>query len=138
LINISLDQRLETERLEREKVEQAKQQALLTLVSQTINENMVQHMEIVVHQEMQNFIVPFLGKTLIQALENSLLKPLQENLKKTIMQNVIPRLEESIRGSMRMDISEISRGIDGAIREAIGIPIQQGFHTQFTETLGID
>lgn len=67
-------------------MERERQEKLLEAIAKTLNNNMGQQMEKIIHKELQTVIVPALGKAMVGILENSLLKPLQENFKKIMSQ----------------------------------------------------
>src|SRR5690606_10084991 len=75
------DSRLENEKKEREQTELKRHEKLVRLTAESINANMTEQMQKIIHKELEVLVVPALGKLLVQTIESSLLKPLQENLK---------------------------------------------------------
>lgn len=80
--DVSPDQRLDEDRIAHQAAETSRQEALLKLVSQTLDNNTQKLLEQTIRNEMQTSVIPSLGKTVTAAVEKQLGKGVVETMNK--------------------------------------------------------
>ncbi|RUS32218.1 hypothetical protein BC938DRAFT_476008 [Jimgerdemannia flammicorona] len=124
-------QRLEEDRIAHQAAETSRQETILKVVSQTLSNNTQKLLEQTIRSEMQNAVIPSLGKIVAAAVEKQIGKGVAETVNRAVPSAIDKSVAENVNKIMSKPafVESVSKSVAKSLRPLVEDTFKDSFST---------